>query len=175
MILGIMERYSCYLQYPKDTVGLTAHLILMRFIKIFTYLKGEVQQSSNIYGPDVPAVDHRQGTFAYYNNSGAFSWANYSFSTVLRSTDDNGICLMFRYQNANNYYKLDLDKQRNFHKLFKVVNGVGATLANADQGISRAPIPTWKSRLWATRSRCSRTKSMCLVSQSRIVPFRPAQ
>lgn len=96
----------------------------------WSVVRGEVQQSSNIYGPDVPAVANRKGTFAYYDNSGAFSWTNYSLAAVLRSTDNDGIGLMFRYQNPNNYYKLDLDQQRNFRKLFKVVNGVETTLAN---------------------------------------------
>ncbi|MCX7749658.1 MAG: hypothetical protein N2645_22620 [Clostridia bacterium] len=96
----------------------------------WTVVRGELQQSSNIYGPDVPSVDHRKGTFIYYDSSEAFSWKNYSFSVVLRSTDDDGIGLMFRYQNQNNYYKLDLDKQRNFRKLLKVVNGVETTLAS---------------------------------------------
>ncbi|WP_373231446.1 metallophosphoesterase [Cohnella sp.] len=97
----------------------------------WSVVRGEVQQSSNIYGPDVSSTSNRKGTFAYYNNSGAFSWTNYSFASVLRSTDDDGIGLLFRYQNQNNYYKLDLDKQRNFVKLFKVVNGVETTLKTA--------------------------------------------
>jgi hypothetical protein len=103
----------------------------------WSVVRGEVQQTSNIYGPDVASVDHRKGTFAYYNNSGAFSWANYSLSAVLRSTDDDGIGLMFRYQNPNNYYKLDLDKQRNFRRLFKVVNGVETTLRNVAGGYTQ--------------------------------------
>ena len=36
---------------------------------------------------------------------------------------------MFRYQDQDNYYKLDLDNQRKFSKLFKVVDGVETTLA----------------------------------------------
>lgn len=97
----------------------------------WSVVRGEVGQTSNIYGPDVSSTNNRKGTFAYYNNSGAFSWTNYSYSAILRSTDDDGIGLMFRYQNQNNYYKLDLDKQRNFAKLFKVVNGVETMIATA--------------------------------------------
>ncbi|HSV84197.1 MAG TPA: metallophosphoesterase [Ramlibacter sp.] len=100
----------------------------------WSVVAGEVQQSSNIYGPDVNAVANRKGTFAYYNNGAAFSWNHYSFSTKLRSTDDDGIGVMFRYVNANNYYKIDLDAQRSFRKLFKVVNGVETTLATAAGG-----------------------------------------
>jgi hypothetical protein len=59
------------------------------------------------------------------------NWSNYSVEAILKSTDNDGIGLMFRYQNQNNYYKLDLDMQRNFAKLFKVVSGVETTIATA--------------------------------------------
>ena len=104
---------------------------------VWQVVRGEVQQTSNIHGPDASAVAGRKGTFAYYNNSAALSWGNYSYSAVLRSTDDDGIGVMFRYKDANNYYKLDLDAQRNFSKLFKVVNGVESTLATATGGYTK--------------------------------------
>jgi hypothetical protein len=96
----------------------------------WSVVRGEVVQSSNIYGPNVPAVDNRKGTFAYYDKSSAFHWKDYSFSATLRSTDNDGIGLMFRYQDPNNYYKLELDNENKFYKLFKVVDGVETTLAN---------------------------------------------
>ncbi|UOE53357.1 metallophosphoesterase [Cytobacillus oceanisediminis] len=96
----------------------------------WSVVRGEVVQSSNIYAPDVPAVDSRKGTFAYYDKRSAFNWKNYSFSTTLRSTDNDGIGLMFRYQDPDNYYKLELDKERQFYKIFKVVDGVERTLAH---------------------------------------------
>ncbi|WP_218775570.1 metallophosphoesterase [Oceanobacillus senegalensis] len=99
----------------------------------WSVVRGEVVQSSNIYAPDVSAVDNRKGTFAYYNKGGAFAWKDYSFSTTLRSTDDDGIGLMFRYQDPDNYYKLELDEQREFYKLFKVVDGVETTLAHVNR------------------------------------------
>jgi hypothetical protein len=97
----------------------------------WSVVRGEVRQTSNIHGPTAAATIGRKGTFLYYNNGGAFSWTNYSFSSVLRSTDNDGVGLVFRYQNANNYYKLDLDNERAFVKLFKVVGGVEATIATA--------------------------------------------
>ncbi|WP_217896393.1 metallophosphoesterase [Oceanobacillus rekensis] len=100
----------------------------------WSVVRGEVVQSSNIYGPDVPAVDNRKGTFAFYDRANAInSWSDYTFSTTLRSTDDDGIGLMFRYQDPDNYYKLDLDEQRNFIKLFKVVDGMETTLAHVEK------------------------------------------
>jgi hypothetical protein len=41
---------------------------------------------------------------------------------------------MFRYQNPSNYYKVDLDSQRNFHKLFKMAGGIETTLAAESGG-----------------------------------------
>jgi hypothetical protein len=48
-----------------------------------------------------------------------------TFNTI----DDDGVGVMFRYQNPSNYYKVDLDSQKNFHKLFKMAGGVETTLA----------------------------------------------
>lgn len=96
----------------------------------WSVVRGELVQSSNIYGPDVPAVDHRKGTYAFLNKNNAFQWKDYSFSATLRSTDNDGIGLMFRYQDPENYYKLELDNERKFYKLFKVADGVETTLAH---------------------------------------------
>jgi hypothetical protein len=93
----------------------------------WSVVRGEVRQTSNIHGPAATATSGRMGTFLTY--SGGLSWSNYSFSAVLRSTDNDGIGLVFRYQNANNYYKLDLDNERSFRKIFKVVGGVETTIA----------------------------------------------
>jgi hypothetical protein len=62
------------------------------------------------------------------NSPAAQSWTDYKFTTKLRSSDDDGIGVMFRYKDPNNYYKVDLDKQRNFMKLFSMVNGVETEL-----------------------------------------------
>ncbi|WP_199860636.1 metallophosphoesterase [Oceanobacillus damuensis] len=100
----------------------------------WSIVRGELVQSSNIYGPNVPAVDNRKGTFAYYDHGRALNaWEDYSFKANVRSTDDDGIGLMFRYQDPDNYYKLDLDHQRSFIKLFKVVDGVETTLAHVER------------------------------------------
>jgi len=91
---------------------------------------GRLMQLSNIYGPSGSANDHRKGTYAYWNDPPALSWSNYTFYVTLNSVDDDGMGVMFRYQNPSNYYKVDLDSQRNFHKLFKMAGGVETTLAS---------------------------------------------
>jgi YD repeat-containing protein len=98
---------------------------------------GRLAQTSNIYGPSGSSTDNRKGTFAYWTDSSAFSWTDYSYEVTVESTDNDGIGLMFRYQDANNYYKVDLDKQRNFRKLFKIKNGVESTLASEAGGYTQ--------------------------------------
>jgi hypothetical protein len=90
---------------------------------------GRLMQLSNIYGPNANATDHRKGTHLYWNDPQALGWSNYTFSVTLNSADDDGIGVLFCYQNPSNYYKVDLDSQRNFHELFKMAGGVETTLA----------------------------------------------
>ncbi len=98
---------------------------------------GRLRQSSNIYGPSVGTTGNRKGTFAYWNDPAALLWADYAFDVTMRSTDNDGIGVMFRYRNQWNYYKYEMDKQRNFHKLFKIVKGVETTLASVSTGYSQ--------------------------------------
>ncbi len=95
---------------------------------------GRFLQSSNILGPAPTSVDHRQGTFAFWNHPAALEWTNYSFALTLRTADDDGLGVLFRYQNPSNYYKVELDSQRSFRKLLKMTGGVETTLATAAGG-----------------------------------------
>jgi hypothetical protein len=90
---------------------------------------GRLMQLSNIYGPNANATDHRKGTYLYWNDPQALGWSSYALSVTFNNSDDDGVGVMFRYQNPSNYYKVDLDSQRNFHKLFKMAGGVETTLA----------------------------------------------
>ena len=45
---------------------------------------------------------------------------------------------MFRYQNLQNYYKVDFDRQRNLRKLFRVAGGVETTLAAEENGYTQS-------------------------------------
>ena len=95
-------------------------------------ISGELAETSNIYGPD--STDNRKGSFIYWKDPDALSWADYKFDVSLWSTDNDGIGAMFRYRDPNNYYKFDMYEQSNFHKLFKMYNGVETTIANIAQG-----------------------------------------
>jgi hypothetical protein len=95
---------------------------------------GRLMQLSDIGGPNLNATNHRQGTYIYWNDAPALNWSNYSFSVTFNSIDDDGVGVLFRYQNPSNYYKVDLDSQRNFRKLFRVADGVETTLASESGG-----------------------------------------
>ena len=95
---------------------------------------GKFLQLSNIYGPTAATLTNRAGTFAYWDNPTAYRWRDYLLTATLSSSDDDGIGLLFRYRDANNYYKLEFDAQRNFRKLMRKLNGVETTLASDSGG-----------------------------------------
>ena len=107
-------------------------------------------QSANIHGPAGSAVDHRKGTFAYWNSPEALNWTNYAVSVSFRNSDDDGVGLLFRYQDPSNYYKVELDSQRSFRKLFKLVGGVETTLAAETNGYT--PGQDYSLRVMVTNS-----------------------
>ncbi|NKB56202.1 MAG: S8 family serine peptidase [Alphaproteobacteria bacterium] len=92
----------------------------------------EVNQSTNIYtfSADGLYPDNREGTVLFWNDATAQSWQDYTVDTTFRSTDDDGIGVVFYYTDENNYYKVDFDQQRSFSKLFQVQGGVETTLAS---------------------------------------------
>lgn len=88
---------------------------------------GILIQSSNIWGGDNTASDpFKPGTLAIM---GGQTWTDFSLNADLRSTDDDGIGIVFRYQDQHNYYRLSLHKQRSYRRLIKKVNGLISILA----------------------------------------------
>ena len=55
-------------------------------------------------------------------------WSDYHFTVKMKSTDDGSIGVMFRYQDAKNYYRLSWNKKSKFRRLEKRVNGTFKTL-----------------------------------------------
>ncbi len=94
-------------------------------------------QTSNIY---VTQNEYEVflGTHIY---TGDANWQNYSFNANIKSTDDDGIGILFRYQDYNNYYRLillqDAGNRGPFQRLQKRVNGSFTTIAEdtPDQAI----------------------------------------
>ncbi|MBN2496707.1 MAG: metallophosphoesterase [Deltaproteobacteria bacterium] len=92
---------------------------------------GALVQLSNIFGPDADAQEMRQGTALYFARPDALLWRDYSLEVLIEADDDDGLGVVFRWQDEANHYKLELDRQRNFTKLFRVVQGQESTLASA--------------------------------------------
>ena len=86
---------------------------------------GILNQNSNIFGGDASALP-TPGTYALI---GQTTWTNYTVAVKMRSTDDDGIGLMFGYKDRNNYYRFSMDRQQGYRRLVKVVNGVFTKLA----------------------------------------------
>ena len=98
---------------------------------------GRVEQLANIYGPDATTVSNRQGTFLLWDEPPAYAWSNYHCVVTFNSFDDDGAGVMFRYQNASNYYKVEFDNQRSFARLSKKVDGEEFTLARVTGGFNQ--------------------------------------
>ena len=66
---------------------------------------GELVQKSNIwsYGPVELETKYHLGTHIV---RGFTTWSDYSLNAILRSTDNDGVGLIFRYQDALNYYRI---------------------------------------------------------------------
>ena len=82
--------------------------------------EGILVQSSNIYTSGAPQY---AGTMALAGNE---NWTDYIFEADLRTTDNDGYGIVFRYQDSRNYYRLRLmgtDNYREGQALERVVDG----------------------------------------------------
>lgn len=91
---------------------------------------GVLRQTSNIWAYS------GQDEFVYHMGThivrGDESWINYSFNAKVKSLDDDGIGLVFRYSDAKNYYRFILLQDKNnggpFQRLQVVENGKPKTI-----------------------------------------------
>ena len=85
--------------------------------------RGVLVQLSNIHvidsSPDMP------GTYALAGNT---SWQDVQISLRLRSDTDGAIGVMFRYQDADNYYRFSMDRQNSYRRLIKKAGGMTTIL-----------------------------------------------
>jgi lysophospholipase L1-like esterase len=93
-------------------------------------VSGVYRQTSNLWGTASGGHQLRDdqffGTYAY---RGSLSWGDYILQARVRSTDNDQIGLMFRYQDNDNYYRFFMDNQRGVRRLEKKVGGVFTVLA----------------------------------------------
>lgn len=93
--------------------------------------RGAFVQQSNINSSDAPKYS---GTYAVAGEAG---WRDYTFSLILRSQDNDGIGIIFRYHDAKNYYRFrwsGAKSQWNGRVLDRVVDGQWTTLASDKVG-----------------------------------------
>jgi len=88
-------------------------------------VNGRLVQYSNIFERDAPL---RSGTYALADVG--YGWTDYTLDVAVRSDDDDSIGVMFRYEDANNYYRLSWNAQSPYRRLVKVVGGVATLLAS---------------------------------------------
>ncbi|MEO1513137.1 MAG: hypothetical protein AAFU70_13780, partial [Planctomycetota bacterium] len=65
----------------------------------------------------------RDGTYLLFDDPEALEWTDYAVEAVLTPGDDDGIGLLFRYQDPENYYKLEADAQTGLIMLTRHVDG----------------------------------------------------
>ncbi len=87
---------------------------------------GVLRQTSNIFGGSLAAADlPKPGTYLL---GGDVLWTDYTFSASMQTTDDDAMGMMFRYEDADNYYRFSMDSQRGYRRLVKKVAGVFTVL-----------------------------------------------
>ncbi len=66
----------------------------------------------------------RKGTYALYGDAAAKDWTDYAVEATIASPDNGALGLLFYYQDANNYYKLELDANGDYDR--SPGNGAGS-------------------------------------------------
>jgi hypothetical protein len=87
---------------------------------------GEMVQSSNTHTP-LGTNPTQLRTNAYWQAGSG--WTDYTTTATIKSTDNDAMGIMFRYQDQNNYYRFTWDKERSSRSLIKVQSGVATVLA----------------------------------------------
>ncbi len=103
--------------------------------------------SSNIYGDT-----NWEGTYSTPINIGS-NWTDYTFSANLYAMDDDGLGLIFRYADNNNYYRLRWNKQNKQNWLGNNQAGHGLVLDKKVRGTWSKLAhysPSYKPRTWYT-------------------------
>jgi 3-keto-disaccharide hydrolase len=91
---------------------------------VWSVVSGSLIQSRNIGS----TVDNgKLGTYALYTRG---SWRDYRMTLKLRSSDDDRLGVIFRFQDINNYYRISWNRSTPGRRLIKRENGVYKTLAD---------------------------------------------
>ncbi|MBN1754900.1 metallophosphoesterase [bacterium] len=116
----------------------------------WTVISGVLTQTSNIYTTE-NEYEVYTGTRIITGDS---TWSNFSFNVELKSTDNDGVGLLFRYRNQGDYYRYirveDPGNGGPFRRLQRCDGGVFTTLAEDLDAFSYPPnffcTTVWVSR-----------------------------
>jgi hypothetical protein len=96
---------------------------------------GALTESSGVRRLEWPGSTARLGTLAVYRKG--LAWTDYSVSLSLRSPDNHDLGVVFRYQDANNYYRFSWNGQTGVRRLMVCRNGRFTVLASDVQAYGR--------------------------------------
>ena len=86
----------------------------------------------------------RDGTYALRDDPAALAWADYAVEATLTPGDDDGIGLLFRYADAENFYKLEADAQTGLVILTRHLEGRETILARGYDGYTAGEAQRWR-------------------------------
>jgi hypothetical protein len=93
---------------------------------------GVLTQSGNAgSGAQARTAFQKPGTMLVGGNK---SWTDYEYTARIASGDNDAFGVVFRYSNANNYYRFSMDKERGCWQLVKKEQGQYTLLAEKAQG-----------------------------------------
>lgn len=94
-------------------------------------------------GGDGPYI-LRDGTYALWDGEGSKAWTNYAVEATITPNDDDGIGLLFRYVDAQNYYKLESDAQTGLVMLTRHLEGRETILARGYSEYTPGEAQHWR-------------------------------
>ena len=94
-------------------------------------------------GGDGPFI-LRDGTYVLWDDPAALAWTNYAIEATITPNDDDGIGLLFRYTDPDNYYKLEADAQTGLVMLTRHVDGRENILARGYNDYTPGEAQQWR-------------------------------
>ncbi len=86
----------------------------------------------------------RDGTYALWDEDGALDWTDYAISAKLTPQDNDGIGFLFRYSDAENYYKLEADAETGLVMLTRHLEGRETLLARGYNSYTPGEAQHWR-------------------------------
>ncbi len=94
-------------------------------------------------GGDGPYI-LRDGTYALWGDPAALAWTDYAIEATITPNDDDGIGLLFRYTDADNYYKLEADAETGLVMLTRHLDGRESILARGYMEYTPGEAQHWR-------------------------------